>query len=192
MIEIIDKAQDSEMALPTSMTVFNRSMINLENEYGRISSYDLNKRIVSKLKSNIRYYEIGSIINSEVHKDNFFEDYEIEFKVDTDKIKKQSKYSLIIIDDNLKIRYVDKNNDVLIEENFKGLNTFTKKHTLPFNIKINSVGDDFNNKGDEVIKEIHFYSSTATVQRFISLVNTSQFSKKSNIIYGKRSDSTLN
>ena len=31
-IEIIDKAQDSEMALPTAMTVFNRSMINLENE----------------------------------------------------------------------------------------------------------------------------------------------------------------
>ena len=26
-IEIIDKAQDSEMALPTAMTVFNRSMI---------------------------------------------------------------------------------------------------------------------------------------------------------------------
>ena len=31
-IEIIDKAQDSEMSLPTAMTVFNRSMINLENE----------------------------------------------------------------------------------------------------------------------------------------------------------------
>ena len=32
-IEIIDKAQDSEMALPTAMTVFNRSMINLENDF---------------------------------------------------------------------------------------------------------------------------------------------------------------
>ena len=30
-IEIMDKAQDSEMALPTAMTIFNRSMINLEN-----------------------------------------------------------------------------------------------------------------------------------------------------------------
>ena len=28
--EIIDKAQDSEMALPTAMTIFNRSMVNLE------------------------------------------------------------------------------------------------------------------------------------------------------------------
>ena len=32
-IEIIDKAQDNEMALPTAMTIFNRSMINLENEW---------------------------------------------------------------------------------------------------------------------------------------------------------------
>ena len=31
-IEIIDDAMDSEMALPTAMTIFNRSMINLQNE----------------------------------------------------------------------------------------------------------------------------------------------------------------
>ena len=31
-IQIIDKSQDSEMALPTAMTIFNRSMVNLENE----------------------------------------------------------------------------------------------------------------------------------------------------------------
>ena len=29
-LEIIDKAQDSEMALPTAMTVFNRSLINID------------------------------------------------------------------------------------------------------------------------------------------------------------------
>ena len=33
-IEIIDKSQDDDMALPTAMTIFNRSMINLENEIG--------------------------------------------------------------------------------------------------------------------------------------------------------------
>ena len=178
VIEIIDKAQDSEMALPTSMTVFNRSMINLENEYGRISSYDLNKSIVSKLKSNIRYYEIGSIIDSEIHKDDLFEDYNIEFKIDTDKINKESKYSLTILDDNLNISYYDKKKEVLIEENFKGLNSFTKEHAFPFNIKINSVEDGLK-KGEEIIKEIHFTSFDKTVQRFISLVNTSQFSNSS-------------
>ena len=39
-IEIIDKAQDSEMSLPTVMTIFNRSMINLENEIGVLSSFN--------------------------------------------------------------------------------------------------------------------------------------------------------
>ena len=39
-IEILDKSQDSEMALPTSMTIFNRSMINLENEIGILSSFN--------------------------------------------------------------------------------------------------------------------------------------------------------
>lgn len=38
VIEILDKAQDSEMALPTAMTVFNRSMINLENEISILKS----------------------------------------------------------------------------------------------------------------------------------------------------------
>ena len=55
-IEIIDKSQDSEMALPTAMTIFNRSMINLDNEIGRLSSQNINKRVVKNLKSNIRYY----------------------------------------------------------------------------------------------------------------------------------------
>ena len=39
IIEIIDEAQDSEMALPTEPTVFNRSMINLENETNILNSF---------------------------------------------------------------------------------------------------------------------------------------------------------
>ena len=49
-IQILDKSQDSEMALPTAMTIFNRSMVNLENEIGVITSYNLNRKIVSELK----------------------------------------------------------------------------------------------------------------------------------------------
>ena len=47
-IEIIDKAQDSEMSLPTAMTVFNRSMINLENEIGVLRSFSLHQNVVKK------------------------------------------------------------------------------------------------------------------------------------------------
>ena len=56
VIEIIDKAQDSEMALPTSMTIFNRSMINLENEIGVLSSYSLHSRVVNSINSNVEFY----------------------------------------------------------------------------------------------------------------------------------------
>ena len=31
IIEIVDEAQNTEMSLPSAMTIFNRSMINLEN-----------------------------------------------------------------------------------------------------------------------------------------------------------------
>ena len=53
-IEIIDKAQDSEMALPTAMTVFNRSMINLENEMGILKSNSL--QLQKLLLSPIKFY----------------------------------------------------------------------------------------------------------------------------------------
>ena len=43
------------MALPTSMTIFNRSMVNLENETGIIKSFDLNKSVVEKLNYNRIY-----------------------------------------------------------------------------------------------------------------------------------------
>ena len=56
VIEIIDPAQDSEMALPTAMTIFNRSMVNLENEIGRLNSYRINRKVVSSNKANVKYY----------------------------------------------------------------------------------------------------------------------------------------
>ena len=46
-IEIMDEDKSSEMALPTAMTIFNRSMINLDNEIGRLSSQNINKRVVN-------------------------------------------------------------------------------------------------------------------------------------------------
>ena len=52
IIEILDEAQDSEMALPTSLTVFNRSMVNLENEISILSSYSLHSQVVKELNSN--------------------------------------------------------------------------------------------------------------------------------------------
>ena len=112
-IEIIDKAQDSEMALPTSMTIFNRSMINLENEIGRLSSFRLNQKVVSKLNSNVKFYNVGKFKTSEVHKSDFYEDYEIDFKINLDSITKRSYYYINVNEGNLEIKVHDKSRLIL-------------------------------------------------------------------------------
>ena len=77
-IEILDKSQDSEMSLPTAMTVFNRSMINLENEIGVLSSYSLHDNVRKKLQSNIKYYTHGKIKTTENHPTEWLNDYELK------------------------------------------------------------------------------------------------------------------
>ena len=42
------------MALPTELTVFNRSMINLENEINILNSYSLHSEVVKEL--NLIFY----------------------------------------------------------------------------------------------------------------------------------------
>ena len=76
-IEIIDKSQDSEMALPTAMTIFNRSMINLENETGVLSSHSLHKKVVSSLNYNVKYFKMGIIKTSEKHKSELFKNWNL-------------------------------------------------------------------------------------------------------------------
>ena len=52
-ILIIDDAQDSEMALPTAMTIFNRSTINLENEISKFKSITIFESVITKINANI-------------------------------------------------------------------------------------------------------------------------------------------
>ena len=56
------------MALPTELTVFNRSMINLENEINRLTSYALNSSVVKDIKANILYYQVGRIKRPKPHR----------------------------------------------------------------------------------------------------------------------------
>ena len=136
IIEIIDKAQDSEMALPTSMTIFNRSMINLENEVGVISSVKIHDAAVKLSKSNIRFYKIGSIKNSEKHKSDWFNDYSLEFNIDIEDISKNINYYLRISEDQQLI--ISENENFENSLVFEKLSTRTKKHDLVFDIEINN------------------------------------------------------
>ena len=144
-IEILDKAQDSDMSLPTSMTIFNRSMINLENEIGVLSSNSINTKVVKKLNSNIFYYSTGYIKKSQLHKSEWDDNYNLEFKIDTDTIKSTFEYLIFIQDDKLFINKANTDGEVIQSYNFKSLSTFEKNHDLPFNISIPTTARrDFN------------------------------------------------
>ena len=170
IIEIVDKAQDSEMALPTSMTIFNRSMINLENEFGRLNSFKLNSEVVSSLKSNVRFYNIGDIKTTEIHREDFFNDFDLEFLIDTDMINEYSFFEIQIDNDVLTInKFINDNFEK--KYTFKAKDTNEANHDLPFNLRVNDSGINKDN-----IKRISFYPFKSTVDLFRNNLNTSQFS----------------
>ena len=155
-IEIIDKAQDSEMALPTAMTVFNRSMINLENEIGVLNSYTLHSKVVKDLKSNIKYYSIGNIKDSELHHSEFYKDYDLSFKNDLELINEKSSYEIIVDKNKLHISKMDNSDERIKEYSFKSLSTLNIKNDLPFNLTINK----FSNGLSERILVFNPFEST--------------------------------
>ena len=141
-IEIIDKAQDSEMSLPTSMTIFNRSMINIENEIGVLTSFRINSRTVKSLKSNIRYYTSGNIKISENHFSDWFEDYNLKFKINTDTIRNKYKFTFSSENQGLVIKKIDSNDNIVKEYIFdKTFSTKTYANDLPFDFEVKNNTD---------------------------------------------------
>ena len=163
-IEVIDKAQDSEMSLPSAMTVFNRSMINLENEIGRLKSFDLNKEVVNSLKSNIKFFSIGDIQVTEHHIFEFFPDFDFTSLVDHTTINNEMSFLIDIDNDGLTITELDFSGDKIKTTNFNKFSTLQEKHNLPFELTINS---PFSLKFDEITtKKIEFHDYRSTVDNF--------------------------
>lgn len=132
-IEIIDKAQDSEMALPTSMTIFNRSMINLENEMGVLNSYDIHEKAVRTLESNVLFYSIGTIKDTKDSPTEWLKDYDFNLKVDIDSIEISSQYEIFLDDNKMSIVVNGKTNSIY---NFDSLSTLDNENDLPFDLTI--------------------------------------------------------
>lgn len=158
-IQILDKSQDSEMALPTSLTIFNRSMINLENEKGVLRSYRLVEKVVNSLDLNVRYFSVGTIKTSEDHKDQWFKDYELDFKIDTDSIENNYRFEILT--------KTKGNFDVSMFLDDKSVGTFSfeqsstrnSSHDLPFEL-------DFNFFQQDLEKTLIIYPHTETVKKF--------------------------
>lgn len=184
VIEILDKSQDSEMALPTAMTIFNRSMINLDNEIGRLSSQNINKRVVKNLKSNIKYYTIGKIKDTEEHHSDFFSDFELDIVTDLDTLSTVSTFIIKSDENNLFVKKFDLDNELVESYSFVGLSTFESEHKLPFNLKINSrtFENDFFNK------KIIFYPIDNIVDLYTENLVFDQTERISGGTYGSGSD----
>lgn len=174
-IEIIDDAMDSEMALPTAMTIFNRSMINLQNEMGVLSSNKIHKEVVKKLKSNVEFYTIGNIKNTQNHSTEWFNDYDFNFKINTDTITKGLKYEFILSDEAMEIIEYNEFSDFVSSVKFKGFSSETYNHNLPFDISIR----DPIEKLDGVKKSIIIKPFDFVVDRFVSLVKINETGKDS-------------
>lgn len=162
-IEIIDKAQDSEMALPTAMTIFNRSMINLENEIGVLGSFKLHSQVVNKLKSNLLFFTNGNIKSTQNHKSEWFEDYVLDLNFDVDTIQKSKSFRFTFSNKIFKVYEYDSGNDIVNSYEFESLDTRSKSHKLPFQIKISGDVDEFD-------KTLHINNFDFTVDEFVERV----------------------
>ncbi len=141
IIEILDESQDTEMALPTELTVFNRSMINLENEINRLNSYSLNEAVVLEIKANVMFTHVGRIKNKLTTSEKWYDEYDLEFKIDTELIDEVISYSFTTDDNKLLINIFDSSDNLISSEKFNSLSTLSKTHNLPFELTIISDGD---------------------------------------------------
>ncbi len=172
-IEIIDKAQDSEMALPTAMTIFNRSMINLDNETGVLASYSIHENVVKTLQSNISFYNKGAVKTSLQHPDKWFKNYDFIIKINPSNISNHAMFELILNKDKMLVNYFDQNDKLIKSYSFDGNTTESKIHDLPFDLTIN---DKISN---EIIKLIKFSPFDDVISRFRNDVKIQNVTKDS-------------
>ena len=177
-IEIIDKAQDSEMALPTAMTIFNRSMINLDNEIGVLKSFKLNRLVGSSIKSNVAYFTEGKIKSTRNHSSEFFFDYDIEFIQNTDSITSFFAYHISLDNKNSKmlIEVYDKDDNKIDSYNFNDFNTKSSENNLPFILQINQISyyeDEIEDNLNKIIEISAFENSVNNLIKNLEIIPSS-------------------
>ena len=175
-IEILDDAMDSEMALPTEITIFNRSTINLENETEIIKSYRIISRVVDELDLNVKFFTIGRVKNTQNDISQWLNNlnFDLSYTKDLTSYNKYSEYYFDFYDDYIVVRYNSNGNEKELIFN-EGL-IFHEK--LPFKININ---DNINKISGSTFKiEIHPFKIVA--QTLISSINVKKIGKQSDIL----------
>ena len=162
-IEILDKSQDSEMALPTAMTIFNRSMVNLQNEMGLLSSFNLHNKAVKKNNSNVKYFTEGLIKKSENHYSDWFNDYDLSFKLDPDTVTTKSSFRFEFKKNQMEIFHFDFEDNLVKNYKFNSYSTQNTNHNLPFEITIN---DNYEDGLNDINSKILSFSHIELVTNF--------------------------
>ncbi len=103
-IKVLD--QERDLALPTAMTIFNRSMINLENEIELLKSTNLIGKVVNKLNLQLKHYDLNYNKLHEINPDNWIDGSDHTLIVDKDfltQTQELNQYDIYISEDGIKI-----------------------------------------------------------------------------------------
>ena len=186
-IEIIDDAMDSEMALPTEMTIFNRSTINLENEIGVLQSFSLHSKVVKDLMYNVEFYDDGRLKSTKLEKDVWLNNNKnsLEFLQDLHLIEESSYYDFDCQDGKIEISRFDSYGNFFKKYLFKSNTTKSKTHDLPFDLTIKP-NSDFKNKS------LHIKPFTKTVNYFKDALVISPTAKDSDQLLLTLDDENFN
>ena len=143
-IQILDPGKDNEMALPTAMTIFNRSLVNLENETGVLTSYDLHEAIVKKIQYNIQFFKSGTIKTSRVHKSDFFKEFDFKTNEKINLYAEKQVFDIKIENEQLLIYHFDQDEKLINNYTFDNLSTSSLENDLPFSLDVKNY-DNFEN-----------------------------------------------
>lgn len=156
-IKILD--QERDLALPTAMTIFNRSMINLENEIELLKSTSLIGQVTQKLNLQLKHYNLSFNKIHEINPDNWIDGLDHTLIVDKDfltQTQEINQYDIYINEDGLRI-FDNFNESEYVNEEYN-----TSGMDLPFYLSLNNL-DDISNLFDKSYRlEIYPFKNTVS------------------------------
>ncbi len=178
-IEILDDSMDSEMALPTAMTIFNRSMINLENDIEIIKSYRIVRQVVDELELGTNFYTTGNIKTTQNHRTEWMSNLDYELEINRSLLDPESLYKFVFDFDRNSMTIDYFINDQLIETlNYSELSTDTNSGVLPFYFSLNETNDDI----DDLTYFFEINPSEYTALMLCERINVNMLGKESDLL----------
>lgn len=179
-IKILDDAMDSDMALPTAMTIFNRSTVNLENERETILSTRIISGVVKKLSSNIRFFHIGTIRTTEKHKSEFLDgNYILSDIIPNDEISGSSDYVFSFNNKGIKLS-IYHNGNLIKDYSISGYKIDKKKfNDIPFSFELKS---NFSHELFDEEYQISISSISLSTKKYLNSIKVDALGKDSDLL----------